>query len=119
MIHARGVKIKGELIMNYNNYSKPNKSNKQNPTVREPIDKKVPNEEHVEPKFVEGIVTHCIALNIRNNPSMNADVIRVADAGCRVMIDLEHSVDDWYRVVKIFDEEVCGFCMIKFVDIDK
>ena len=105
--------------MNYNSYSKPNKSNKQNPTVREPIDKKVPNEEHVEPKFVEGIVTNCIALNIRKNPSMDADVIYVADAGCRVTIDLEHSVDEWYRVVKIFDEEVYGFCMIKFVEIDE
>lgn len=105
--------------MNYNNYSKPNKNNRQNPTIREPIDKKVPNEEHVEPKFVEGVVTNCIALNIRKSPSMDADVIHVADAGCRVMIDLEHSVDDWYRVAKIFDEEVYGFCMSKFVEIDE
>ena len=113
MIHARGVKIKGELIMNYNNYSKPNK---QNSTVREPIDKKVLNEEHVKPKFVEGVVANCIALNIRENPSMDADVIHVADAGCRIMIDLEHSVDEWYRVVKIFDEEVYGFCKKKFIE---
>ena len=105
--------------MNYNNYSKPNKNNRQSPTIREPIDKKVPNEEHVKPEFVEGVVTNCIALNIRNNPSMDADVIYVADAGCRVTIDLEHSVDEWYKVAKIFDEEVCGFCVIKFVDIDE
>ena len=103
--------------MNYNTYSKPNKSNKQNPTVREPIDKKVPAEEHIEPKFVEGVVANCIALNIRKNPSMDADVIHVADAGCRVMIDLEHSVDDWYRVGKIFDEEVYAFWMKKFVTL--
>lgn len=103
--------------MNYNNYSKPNKSNKQNRKPVEEVDNVVPNEEHVEPKFVEGVVTNCIALNIRKNPSMDADVIHVADAGCRVMIDLEHSVDNWYRVVKIFDEAVYGFCMIKFVDI--
>ena len=101
--------------MNYNNYSKPNKSNKQNPTVREPIDKKVPNDEHVKPKFVEGVVANCIALNIRKNPSMDANVIHVADAGCSVTIDLERSTDEWYRVVKIFDEEVYGFCMKKFV----
>lgn len=105
--------------MNYNNYSKPNKSNRQNPAIREPIDKKVPNEEHVEPKFVEGVVTNCIALNIRKSPSIDSDVIHVADAGCRVTIDLEHSTDEWYRVVKIFDEEVHGFCMKKFVDIDE
>ena len=105
--------------MNYNNYSKPNKSNKQNPTVREPIDKKVPNEEHVEPKFVEGVVANCIALNIRKNPSMDADAIYVADAGCRVTIDLEHSVADWYRVVKIFDEEVHGFCIKKFMTLSR
>ena len=102
--------------MNYNNYSKPNKNSRQNPIIREPIDKTVSNEKHVESKFVEGVVTDCIALNIRKNPSMDADVIHVADAGCRVMIDLEHSVDDWYRVVKIFDEEVCGFCMKKFIE---
>lgn len=105
--------------MNYNSYSKPNKNSRQNPTIREPIDKTVSNEKHVESKFVEGVVVNCIALNIRKNPSMDADVIHVADAGCRVTIDLEHSVDEWYRVVKIFDEEVHGFCMKKFVDIDE
>lgn len=105
--------------MNYNNYSKPNKNNRQNPTIREPIDKKVPNEEHVEPKFVEGVVTNCIALNIRKNPSMDADVIHVADSGCRVTIDFEHSTDEWYRVVKIFDEEVHGFCMKDFVTLSR
>ena len=101
--------------MNYNNYSKPNKSNKQNPTVREPIDKKVPNENRVESKFVEGVVTDCIALNIRENPSIDTNVVHVADSGCSVTIDLEHSTDEWYRVVKIFDEDVYGFCMKKFV----
>lgn len=101
--------------MHYNNYSKPNKNNRQNPTIREPIDKKVPSEEHVEPKFVEGVVTDCIALNIRESPGIDADVIHVADAGCRVTIDLERSTDEWYRVVKIFDEEVYGFCMKDFV----
>ena len=105
--------------MNYNNYSKPNKNNRQNRKPIDEADNVVPNEEHVKPKFVEGIVTNCIALNIRKNPSMDADVIHVADAGCRITIDLEHSVDEWYRVVKIFDEEVYGFCMIKFVDIDE
>lgn len=119
MIHAHGVKIKGELNMNYNNYSKPNKNNRQNPTIREPIDKKVPNEEHIEPKFVEGVVANCIALNIRKSPSMDTDVIHVADAGCRVTIDLEHSTDEWYRVVKIFDEEVYGFCMKVFVTLSR
>lgn len=101
--------------MNYNNYSKPNKNSRQNPTIREPIDKTVSNEKHVESKFVEGVVTDCIALNIRKNPSMDANVIHVADAGCSVTIDLERSTDEWYRVVKIFDEDVYGFCMKKFV----
>lgn len=118
MTHAHGVKIKGELIMNYNNYSKPNRSNKQNPTVREPIDKTTPIKEHIEPKFVEGVVTDCIALNIRNRPSIDADVIHIADAGCRVTIELEHSTDEWYRVVKIFNEEVYGFCMKKFIKLE-
>ena len=101
--------------MNYNNYSKPNKNSRQSHTIREPINKTVSNEKHVESKFVEGVVTDCIALNIRKNPSMDATVIHVADAGCSVTIDLECSTDEWYRVVKIFDEDVCGFCMKKFV----
>ena len=116
MTHAHGVEIKGELIMNYNNYSKPNKNSRQNHKPVEEVDNATPVEENMEPKFVEGVVTDCIALNIRKNPSMDADVLHVADAGCRVMIDLEHSVDDWYRVVKIFDEEVYGFCMKKFIE---
>lgn len=105
--------------MNYNNYSKPNKNSRQNCKPVEEVGNVAPVEEHVEPKFVEGVVTNCIALNIRKNPSMDADVIHVADAGCRITIDLEHSVDDWYRVVKIFDEEVYGFCMIKFVALSR
>ena len=105
--------------MNYNNYSKPNKNDRHNHKPVEEINNVTLAEENVEPKFVEGVVTDCIALNIRKSPSMDADVVHVADAGCRVMIDLERSTDDWYRVVKIFDEEVYGFCMIKFVDIDE
>lgn len=122
--------------MNYNNYSKSNKNSRQNHTIREPIDKtapikehiepticesidkKVPTKEHVEHKFVEGVVTDCIALNIRNRPSIDADVIHIADAGCRVTIELEHSTDEWYRVVKIFNEEVYGFCMKKFIKLE-
>ena len=102
--------------MNYNNYSKPNKNDRHNHKPVEEIDNATLAEENVEPKFVEGAVTDCIALNIRKSPSMDADVVHVADAGCRVMIDLEHSTDDWYRVVKIFDEEVYGFCMKKFIE---
>lgn len=105
--------------MNYNNYSKPNKNNRQNRKPIDEADNVVSIEEHVEPKFVEGVVANCIALNIRKNPSMDADVIHVADAGCRVTIDFEHSVDDWYRVVKIFDEEVYGFCMKKFMTLSR
>lgn len=116
MIHVHGVKIKGELIMNYNNYSKPNKNNRQNRKPVEEVNNATLVEENVEPKFVEGVVTDCIALNIRKSPSTDADVIHVADAGCRVTIDLEHSTDEWYRVVKIFDEEVYGFCMKKFIE---
>ena len=102
--------------MNYNNYSKPNKSNRQKHKPVEEIDNVTLAEENVGPKFVEGVVTDCIALNIRKSPSMDADVIHVADAGCRVTIDLERSTDDWYRVVKIFDEDVYGFCMKKFIE---
>ena len=116
MIHVRGATIKGELIMNYSNYSKPNKNDRHNHKPVEEIDNVTLAEENVEPKFVEGVVTDCIALNIRKSPSMDADVVHVADSGCRVTIDLEHSMADWYRVVKIFDEEVYGFCMKKFIE---
>ena len=102
--------------MNYSNYSKPNKSDRHNHKPVEEIDSVALVEENIEPKFVEGVVTDCIALNIRKSPSMDADVVHVADAGCRVTIDLEHSTDDWYRVVKIFDEEIYGFCMKKFIE---
>lgn len=101
--------------MNYNNYSKPNKNNRQNHKSVEEIDNVTLVEESVEPNFAEGVVIDCIALNIRKDPTMTADVVHIADAGSSVMIDLEHSTDEWYRVVKIFDEEVYGFCMKKFV----
>ena len=102
--------------MNYNSYSKPNKNNRQNRKPVEEVDNATLVEKNVEPKFVEGVVTDCIALNIRKSPSMDADVVHVADAGCRVTIDLEHSTDEWYRVAKIFDEDAYGFCMKKFIE---
>ena len=102
--------------MNYNNYSKSYKSDRYNHKPVEEIDSVALVEENIEPKFVEGVVANCIALNIRKSPSIDSDVIHVADAGSSVMIDLEHSTDEWYRVVKIFDEEVYGFCMKKFIE---
>lgn len=60
-----------------------------------------------------GVVIDCLRLNIRKEPSMNAEIITVANALDELEIDLDNSVDGWLAVCTAFGME--GFCMRKFV----
>lgn len=60
-----------------------------------------------------GVVIDCLRLNIRKEPSMNAEIIAVANALDELEIDLDNSDDGWLAVCTAFGME--GFCMRKFV----
>ena len=70
----------------------------------------------VEPtvKHVEGMVVNCARLNVRKEPNKNATVIRVLDNGNVVMIDLENSTEDFYKVSTPSGE---GYCMKNFIEV--
>lgn len=62
-----------------------------------------------------GIVTDCMKLNIRKEPSVDAVVICEVSALSRLMIDRDKSTEDWLSVCT--ETGVDGFCMKKFVTI--
>lgn len=62
---------------------------------------------------VAGVVTDCLRLNIRKEPSPNGEVLTVIDALSEVMVDINGSSDAFYKVCTIAGIE--GFCMKKYI----
>lgn len=129
---------------NYTNYSKQNNQKKE-----EQIGGKVQSEENVQnlqetentngttppapdcetnqpepgptpPAVVTGAVVNCEKLNIREEPSLFADVLCVINKGEEVEIIEEYSTDDFYAVIfgKNKTVSVEGFCMKKYIKIN-
>lgn len=62
-----------------------------------------------------GVVTDCLKLNIRKEPSKDSEVAAIVTCLDELMIDLDASTDDWYAVYTAAGIE--GFCMKKFVAV--
>ena len=62
-----------------------------------------------------GVVTDCLKLNVRKEPSKDADVIKIIDALTEVIILKE--VGDFYEVALKTGES--GYCMKKYIAINK
>ena len=83
----------------------------------EPVVEEVIN----EPKQIEplppksGHVTECIKLNVRKDPSPNAEVIGTVNRGDSLIID-PSPFGDFYKVITPYGIE--GYCMKKFVYIN-
>ncbi len=72
-------------------------------------------EEEEKADVLFGVVTDCLKLNIREEPSKDSDVVTVVACLEELMIDMEKSIDDWYAVCTVSGLE--GFCMKKFVAV--
>lgn len=70
-----------------------------------------------EPHTDFGIVTNCLYLNVRKRPDINADVAVVIDALTQVVVDLDASTEDFYKVSTSDGAE--GFCMRKYIALAK
>lgn len=70
-----------------------------------------------EPHTDFGIVTNCLYLNVRKRPDINADVAVVIDALTQVVVDLDASTEDFYKVRT--SDGVEGFCMRKYIALSK
>lgn len=75
----------------------------QNPTPEPPA----------EP--IDGYVTDCIKLNIRKEPSLEADILCEVPVNANLLIAPDTSSEEWYSVVT--ENGVNGFCMAKYVNI--
>ena len=66
-------------------------------------------------KPIEGYVTDCLKLNIRKEPSLNADILCEVPVNAKLAIAPDTSSEEWLSVVT--DTGVNGFCMAKYVNI--
>lgn len=67
------------------------------------------------PKEVFGVVSGCAALNIRDDCSLDANVVAVVTKGTVLEIDSANCEDDWLAVYT--ESGIEGFCMAQYVDI--
>ena len=107
----------------YTKYSREIKpDNHANENKEEVVTEPVVVEEVVEEtKVIEplppktGHVTECIKLNVRKEPSSNAEIIGTVNRGDSLIID-PSPFGDFYKVITPYGVE--GYCMNKFVYIN-
>ena len=80
-------------------------------TIEEPIAPVEPEDS----KEIVGIVTGCGKLNIRQSPSVFADVLCEVSLKTELVIDFDRSNDGWFSVCTPAGIE--GFCMRKFIEV--
>lgn len=98
--------------MDYTKYSK-------NPQeTAEPVFKPIEPME-VTPEVAEvtknGVVTGCAKLNVRAEPSTDAEVVCVISEGTELLIYEAESTDDFYKICTAAGVE--EYCMRKFVTV--
>lgn len=80
------------------------------------VEEVVSESKHIEPLPPKsGHVTECIKLNVRKDPSPNAEVIGTVNRGDSLIID-PSPFGDFYKVITPYGVE--GYCMKKFVYIN-
>lgn len=68
-----------------------------------------------EPKYITGIVTDCVKLNVREDPHPTATILGAITAATELIVDKEASTNDFYKICTPAGLE--GYCMKKFVTI--
>lgn len=58
-----------------------------------------------------------VKLNVREKPSIDANIVHKLEDGTKVFIDFEKSTEDFYKI-KVCDSasEIDGYCMKKFIE---
>lgn len=75
-------------------------------------------EDVIEPEIsepIEGIVSGCERLNVREEPKKDADIVCVIEKDASVIIDVDDSTDSFYKVCTEAGAE--GYCMKNFITI--
>lgn len=74
-----------------------------------------PESEVESTEMREGSVVDCARLNIRKRPRPNATIVHEIAVNTEVLVDLEESTDDYYKVTTASGVE--GFCVKKFIAV--
>ena len=67
--------------------------------------------------FAAGVVIDCLKLNVRKEPSGDAEVLAIIDALSKVTVDMDASSGAFYKVCTAAGVE--GFCMRKYIALKK
>lgn len=117
---------------NYSQYSNKNKQNK--PHNNQNVQKSKPSvvketpvmatpkptivQETVEtvslPAIVDGTVSHCTKLNVREKPDVNSGIVYVLDVMSEIKIDVNKSTENWFYVYCATGAE--GYCMKEYIE---
>lgn len=84
------------------------------PEVPEVPETNINNIPAPNPNHVEGVVVNCTRLNIRAEANKEAAVVGIFSKGTSVMVELENSTDDFYKIDTLGLE---GYCMKNFIEI--
>ena len=71
--------------------------------------------EVTESKPVYGVVSGCVKLRVRKEPSTKGAVLTEIPGNTKVQITLIESTDDWYKVSV---NGTNGFCMKRYISVD-
>lgn len=67
--------------------------------------------------LIDGVVTDCMRLYVRKDPSADGEVVTVIDCLSKVMVDMDASTDEFYKVCTASGAE--GFCMRKYIALKR
>lgn len=82
-----------------------------------PEEVKEPEEVTETAKETVGVVNDsCTALNVRKEPSLEAEIICSINSGSKLVVDEAESTDDWVKVCAETGAE--GFCMKEYVTVE-
>lgn len=65
---------------------------------------------------VDGVVTGCAKLNVRKEAKMGTTVLCVLTKGDDIVVDLENSTEDFYKVCTSSGVE--GYCMKTYISVN-
>ena len=110
---------------NYTNYSKQSRKPEETPVPTEPVVSmsmrvSVPELEETpaanavaKPEPIIGVVDNCIRLNVREKPSVDAEVLTALEAGSEVHLLKDEMENGFYKICTASGLE--GYCMCEYI----
>ena len=108
---------------NYTNYSKQSRKPEETPVPTEPVIPMSMRASVLEPEEtpaakpepVTGVVDNCIRLNVREKPSIDAEILTALEAGSEVRLMKDEMENGFYKICTASGLE--GYCMCKYIMI--